>query len=482
VDTARRGRLIVQAAASGSAPSWPAAALLALAAVVPLLWPGDAPFINDEPQLIANALAANAEGRLAPMGLQGTFGLAYGPLPTWVYQGLVLVDTDLVHVAAVHAALMTATTAAALWWLGRTLALPPAFAAVPLLSPYFWFYARTLWDNTLLLPLAALAYAGYAAFLARGTRGGLRLAVAAMLAMPLVHLMSASLLAPLGLHLLVVHRRALREEAVALAGLVAVSLWLAWPYWRYLASPHPASPPPARVIDGWLFPLLGARLLGSRELAYFYGPEPVSGPLFAATALVSAVAFLLAWAGAGLAATAVVRAWRTGAWSPRAHLAGLSLAALACQAVVHGTSAKFEHPHYQNGTWIATVLLAWLAVDALARRGAAGRLAAAGGTGALVLANAAAVATLAVRLHDRGGTREAYGPTLANQQQVARAMARYAADSPVENRVAMWARFPHTLATLRQLHPSAGAAPRAALRLDYASPDPRSGAIQLRVR
>ena len=65
------------AAASGNAPSWPAAALLALAALVPLLWPGDAPFINDEPQLIANALAANAEGRLAPVGLQGTFGLAY---------------------------------------------------------------------------------------------------------------------------------------------------------------------------------------------------------------------------------------------------------------------------------------------------------------------------------------------------------------------------------------------------------------------
>jgi len=34
---------------------------------------------------------------------------------------------------------------------------------------------------------------------------------------------------------------------------------MAWPYWQYLATPRPASPPPERVAAGWPFPLLRAR-------------------------------------------------------------------------------------------------------------------------------------------------------------------------------------------------------------------------------
>ena len=67
-----------------------ALAALILAGLVPLVWPGDIPFINDEPQLIASAVNANQDHRLAAMGLLGTFGLFYGPAPTWVYQVLVL--------------------------------------------------------------------------------------------------------------------------------------------------------------------------------------------------------------------------------------------------------------------------------------------------------------------------------------------------------------------------------------------------------
>ncbi len=148
---------------------WAVGALV-FAALVPLLWPGDVPFIHDEPQLVAKAVAANAEGRLAPLGLLGTFGVTYGPLPVWMYQALLWVTHDLVPVALAHAALMAFVSAGALWSLARTLGLWPGFAAVPLLTPYFWFYARVMWDNTLLLPLAALAYAGYAAFLGAAIR------------------------------------------------------------------------------------------------------------------------------------------------------------------------------------------------------------------------------------------------------------------------------------------------------------------------
>src|SRR4051812_35165921 len=50
------------------------------------LWPGSTPWTSDEPHLIAAALRANQAGRLATLGLHGSFGVAYGPLPTQIYQ------------------------------------------------------------------------------------------------------------------------------------------------------------------------------------------------------------------------------------------------------------------------------------------------------------------------------------------------------------------------------------------------------------
>ena len=464
------------------AARWALAALL-LAALVPLLWPGDVPFIHDEPQLMAKAVAANAEGRLAPLGLLGTFGVTYGPLPVWMYQALLWVTHDLVPVALAHAALMAFVSAGALWSLARTLGLWPGFAAVPLLTPYFWFYARVMWDNTLLLPLATLAYAGYAAFLARDSVRGLGLAAACVFAVPLVHLMGLSLVTPLVLHALVARGRALRAHAAGLVALGAAVGWLAWPYWSSLAAPRAETPAAASTWLGWIFPLQGARLLGSGGLDYFVGAETVGGLVFAAADVIALAPYLLVWSGIGVAVSAVARAVRAGAWDARAHLAALALAALVMQAVVHGVSGKFEHPHYQNGTWIATVLLAWMAVDALARRTGGPAMAAA--TTLLVLAtNATAVATLVVRLHEGRGTRNAvYGPVLAEQQEVARLLAPLAPDSPLDMRVDLWIRFPGTLATLRSLQPApAGERPRAQIVVDYATRDPRRADVRVIVR
>lgn len=460
-----------------------AMAAVIVAMTVPLVWPGDVPFIHDEPKLLTLAAAANADGELAPLGLLGTFGFTYGPLPVWLYQGLLATTRDLVSVAFVHAGVMSVITGAALWMLARALGLWAGFAAVPLVTPYFWFYARVLWDNTLLLPLAALAYAGYAAFLARGSAAGLRVAAIAVLAVPLVHLMGLSLVVPLVLHALVVRFSEVRRHALSLVAIAAAAVWLAWPYWRYLAGPRAEVPRAAVSAAGWIFPLAGARLLGSQGLDYFYGPGIVDGPVFTAASWLSIVPYLLVWGGIAVAMARVRDAWRTSTWSPRTHMASIALASLVMQAVVHGLSGKFEHPHYQNGTWIATVLLAWLAVDALASRASTRRLAVAV-TGLVLATNAATLATLAWRIHEGRGVRnDLYGPSLAEQQTVARMLAPLAPDSPLETRVDLWVRFPDTLATLRALQPApAGERPRANVVLDYASADPRRADVRVIVR
>jgi hypothetical protein len=454
-------------------------ALLIAACVIPVVWPGDISFINDEPMLIINAVRANAAGRLAETGLVGTFGFTYGPFPTWVYQALTTLSHDLVIVAALHAMLVTAATAVGLWWLSRSLGLWPWFAAVPLLSPYFWFYARVLWDNPFLIPLGTLAVAGYAASLTTNSAWGFRVAVVAAIAMLLVHLMSLALVVPLGIHLLAIRRRALWSQRLSVAAMITVAGVTAWPYWQTLADRgDPATLGPRA--SGLLFPFSGARLLSARGLEYFFGRQPVEGWLLNSAAVVSSIADVMLWIGIGVAAWWIARAIRSRDWTPRTHLAAILLAALACQAVVSAVSGKFDHPQYHNGTWIAFTLLSWFAVDAATKQRSAIRWSGPVATALLAAALLVSVATVAVRLHRTRGTREVYGPTLGNQQQVARTLARYAPGSRVTARVDLYTRYPHTLAVLRELNPGSGTdRPRRSLEIRYASNDQASGAIEV---
>jgi hypothetical protein len=458
-------------------------ALLVAACVIPVIWPGDISFINDEPMLIINAVRANAAGRLAETGLLGTFGFTYGPFPTWVYQALTALSHDLVVVAAIHAALMAVTTAAGLWWLSRSLGLWPWFAIVPLLSPYFWFYARVLWDNPFLIPLGTLAVAAYAVVLAEDSAWGLRITIVAMIAMLLVHLMSLALIVPLSIHLLVVRGRVLWKQRLSVAVIVLIGLAIARPYWQTLVEPPgtPATLGPSA--SGLLYPLSAARLLSASGLDYFFGPGPVRGLVLTAAAALSLIAYVLFWGGIALAAWRIALAIRSRTWTPRTHVAAILLAALACQAVMSAATGKFDHPQYHNGTWIALVLLAWFAVDVTVRQQRVVGCIARAATGILAGALIVAVATVAVRLHRTRGTRDVYGPTLGNQQHVARTLARYAPGSHVTAHVALYGNYPYTLAVLRELNPGSGNdRPWRSLDIRYVSGNPASGAIKVVAR
>ena len=459
-----------------------ALATLAFVCVLPVIWPGDIPFINDEPMLIINAVRANAAGRLAESGLVGTFGFTYGPFPTWVYQALTAISHDLVLVAALHAALISVATAGALWWLSRSLGLWAWFAAVPLLSPYFWFDARVLWDNPFLIPLGALAVAGYAANLTSESTWGLRVAVAAMMAILLVHLMGIALVAPLAVHM-TVRWRAVIKHRLSVGAILATGVVLAWPYWQWIVTHRAPAATMGPSGGGLLLPLVGARVLSAQELDYFFGPGPARGAALRLAAAVSGIVYALAWGGIAVAVGRIVQAVRHREWSPRAHLATILVAAPACQAIVHAMAGKFEHPQYHNGTWIATTLLAWLAVDFVVEWRSPFRWSAVAATALLAGALLVAVATIAGRLHRTHGTRLVYGPTVANQQRIARELARYSPRSRVVTHVDLYDRYPLTLAVLRELNPGEGGdRPERDLEVRYATDDPSSGAIAVVAR
>jgi hypothetical protein len=433
--------------------------------------------------LIINAVHANTARHLAEAGLPGTFGFTYGPLPTWIYQALTAITHDLVTLTVLHAVLIMTATAVALLWLSRSLRLWPWFVIVPLLSPYLWFYARLLWDNPFLIPIGAFAIAGYAAHLTSDSVWGLRIAIAAMIGVALIHLMSVALIVPLSLHMLAVRRGRLWTYRWSVAIVVLAGIIFAFPYWRLLAlhgGPVRVSGASDLSLDGLMLPLLDARLLSAHQLDYFFGPGPVAGSPFAIAGAVSGAVYVMAWTGMALAAWQTWRAIQTRQWTPRTHIAAILLGTLACQAIIGGLSGKFEHPQYSNGTWIASVLLAWLAADFIVTRRSGLRWAAIAATALTAVALFVATITVEERLHYTHGTREIYGPTIANQQRVARMLAQFPTDAHVDVSIDLYQRYPHVLTVLRELNPGRddGAAPRS-LEIRYASEDPASGGIQL---
>jgi hypothetical protein len=486
------------------------AAMATIAVVaLPLVFPGDAPWINDEPRLIAEALRLNRDGHLASVGLTGTASVGYGPLPIWIYQLLLSVSHDPVVLTVWHAALFMAATALALWWLARSTGLPPLFIPIVLLSPYVWFYSRLLWDNTFCIPLGACAVAGYASWLERDSRIGVAAAIAASIGLLLTHLMAAALVLPLAIHALAFRGRAVwRHRSVAFTA-VALGAAVAWQYGRYLTSLTPA--PFAGVSwAGVVFPLTGGRLLTAHGLAYFFGATALDAGVlsFLVTAAdwISSVGYALVWIGLAIAANRVARERDAGlkscATMPRPDtglkscatmtrltsgatatrlkssatqnaLAGIAIAAVVVQMAIDGISGKVFHPHYHSGTWIAFAVLAWFATDALVHRPWGLVVPIAHG-----VSLAAVVVFLIARLHATGGTRELYGPTLANQVDVARRLSQYDSAAPISIEVVHYQRYPHALASLRALTTHTGGSNRP-LAIRYASADARDGTIEL---
>lgn len=442
--------------------------LLCVLGCVPLLWPGDAPFINDEPLLIRKALRHLQAGALAGSGIEGTKGVVYGPLAIWIYTLLLSITRDLTAVVALRALLCTAATAWGILILCRVdRTLRPVLGALALLSPYLWFYSRLLWDNTFQIPLAVLSLGAYASFCARPAAWRLALALSGLCGMFLLHLMSLSLIVPVLGHCLWFHRGWLRANRRAAVGLVLLCVALVSPYLLALArSALSASQkvaelagagaagsgpaPPLLRWEGWVFPLLGGRLFSAQGLDYFFGEGWARGPLRALAAL-TWVGLPLVWAGVLLCAARVRRWHRAG--RPRSaevgaevHLSLLALGALGCMVLQNGIMQAFGHPHYYSATWVCFFYFLWTALSAAGRAG----MVLAGVYG---VALAGVLGAILVTVHRDGGNQEMHhGTALQHQIEVVRALDRYHPDSPVRTTVSNFVQFPHGLKVLREVY------------------------------
>jgi len=442
--------------------------LLVLLGSVRLVFPGDTHFINDEPQLIARALEDNAAGRLTTHGLRGTRGMDYGPLPIWIYRGLLLLSHDLLTIVLLRTLLVTTLTATALVWLARTCPfLLPAAGALAFVSPYLWLYSRDLWDNSFNIPFVALAFAAYVAFCREHRTANLVVAAFGCVAAFLTHLMSLPLCAAIGLHFVLFEREWIRRHVRQAVVLGAACAGVAAPYLAHLASGSGGN---ALLSSGkwrsFFFAIAGGRFFTATGLDYFLGEARLFGEgtlLHAAELMLislTCLAFpLIAW-GAWRSFRVVTSRDTTRASREAFAPAFVALTTLVLHVALAWSHRLTEHPHYYNACWIAFLFCLWWGVSECSRRGW-GRIL----CGTYAVALTVMLVAVPLHLHRTQGNRELhYGPTLANQLEIARQLnalsATLSSDVPLTPIARHPGEFPHALAVLRRLEATRQPTPR----------------------
>ncbi len=431
--------------------------------IVPLLWPGDAPWIDDEAQLMHMALHSKNTGEIATHGLTGTRGAVYGPFPTWIYTLLLHLSNDIVEIVRLRAALVTLLTALAIFWIALNCsALRPSVGALALLSPYLWFYSRNLWDNSFLIPLSALLVAAYISFCAKPAVWKSWIIGICVAFMVLTHFMCVALIVPILAHIVWLHRQWIRGHVWTLGAQFALISILSERYVMYVRSHagFAVKIPDVSGWPGWIFPFLGGRFFSFYGVDYFFGENwfssttPASSIGILLFGLFTWCALALVWVGMGMAVMRVWRHFRSNVESKPFHgdadfhLSFLSLAVTVSQCLLNGWMRTYTHPHFFNTTWICFYYFFWTAFSNLPRERLwrAGRF-------LYVLAMAACLGFLISSIHRTGGNQQIhYGPALQAQINIVRKLNAYHEESQISAQVLNSTVYEHSLNALGQFY------------------------------
>jgi hypothetical protein len=443
--------------------------LVVLALGLIVLWPADVSWLMDEPRLIGAAWHANHDGRIAVGGLYGNFGIRYGPLPTQIYQLLLLVTHDPITLVVLRSLLCAGATAVGLLWLARTLDLPRWFVAGLLVSPYVAAYQRVLWDASFTMPISALALAAFVDFLHTHRRWSLRLCTLLSVLLPTIHPQSLPLAVAVLGWLAWQHRAAWWEDRRLFLWLGVTFLVLNGFYIGQLAgqlftrltgSVQKGYPGGGSHLISALAPFRGGSLLSGAD--HLDGLARIVAPPWLHTAAQAGVLLFypLAWLGI---ATAVREAWNAirtrqqsgnAPWKPQPQqeFSLVLVAALIFQALLFGAMRIPSAPQYFFGTFALHAAIALLGVNALRKW----RVSLPVG-GLYVMASALLTLEAAISIHQHGYEKPLW-PTLASSLRVARSLNEFS-NTAVPTDVSVYRRAPQALRTLRLLLPDAGGSP-----------------------
>ncbi|OGO05161.1 MAG: hypothetical protein A2Y73_04520 [Chloroflexi bacterium RBG_13_56_8] len=142
------------------------AGVLAFAAILRMGWPGVNSFSFDEARVSLLALQMVRLGEFARVGMQSSAGPPNFPAAVWIFSLPFAISSD-PSVASLFVGFLGTLAVAGVWWMARQVWDPWAALSAALLlagSPFAIFYARNIWGQSLLIPLAvAWAIAGFVA-------------------------------------------------------------------------------------------------------------------------------------------------------------------------------------------------------------------------------------------------------------------------------------------------------------------------------
>jgi hypothetical protein len=460
---------------------------LAIAAVlcgtIPLFWPADVPWINDEPALLASAWNVVHKMEIPTHGLSGSAGLTYGPVPILIYSLALLVTHNLVLLVVLRAFFFMLAIGVAVWWLARMCPmLNPPVGTLALLSPYYWFYSRVLWDNPLLIPFSALTLVTYLSFCQTQRPWKVWLVGLGMVLMLQTHLMCLPLLASILFHFLWQHRSWAVKHIWNCLTMVIIGSITCLPYLVYAAQQRAethATTADWRIAP-WFSPLMGGRFFSAVGLDYFlgggwqnHGRLPVLLWILTGVSALGLVGF---WIG-------LAEAWRflmknrgsPGGKPLEFHLWSVVCLALLLQVILNGVTGRGYHPHYYNGMSFCAFTLVWLAYSRVRNDRWRWSLA-----GLHAMALLVVLLSIIWRIHQtQGNTNSHYGPTLRTQLEVLQEINSQDLQTGVRLEALPYRYFPHAFSVLQTFYPLhvSTNAPVRHLVIRYA--DPQAGAGRL---
>jgi hypothetical protein len=433
--------------------------LLVLLAFLPtLLFPGDTPWIFDEPAEVALALQSNQQHRLASHALSGNFRIQYGPMPIQLNQLLLLVSHDPRVLIFLRATIVAALTALSLLWLGRTLRLPIYFAPIILISPNIWLWTRQPWAAFLVTPLSILAIAAYASYLKIRCGWSLAITIAAAFAMPLIHPqsipLSAILLAAIAWH-------ARRDLWLHKGKIILPVIVLALLNYQYVKDTiHNLSIPDALAQGHPSHTSRIAAFLGAFQSARLITPHAFESPLSTNPNVVT----LAQWVGL-LPVPLTMLGLLLSLWTiiqSRLHpspvddsgradvvLSFVLLLIFLAHAIFAAATRLPPSPHYQFGLFGPTILAIWFALQRLSSRYFIRA------TVLSLYAASIALFTLGtmIHVHLHGWPPNQLSPTLNEQINLLHDLNRFPNDSAWTTVSVYMMDPPHALLALRLLYP-----------------------------
>lgn len=404
-------------------------------------------FIRDEPLFLMKAIESNQIGEWFTLGLKGKMGIHYGPIAMLYFKFLIFLSKDIFTLHLLNTFFVTFMTIVGSYFLFvRSLKLSKWLIPIVLLSPYFWFYSRNLWDNSINIPLGIMCLGFFTTFLKEKKPIYALFFTVLLNCMVQVHLMSLAFVAPILLSYLFFYRHWIIEKIKYSLGILVVNALVAFPYLKYLLSVDGLQA--SQGVGGSraiFFPFFSGRVFSLFDYSYFLG-KGWHKNLFTGSEFLIGPFMVVSWIAFPLVYFGLYQIFKKrNLDESNKILLIVSISTFVLHLILCFMSNLYTHPHYYNGVIALTVMLFGIGLNKLLESNIK-----------VVSIYALSLFIGIVSIHSyvdiHGGSRKLhYGHTLKDLNTAAQKITQLKQDGVVERKTFHTEKFPEGIDTIVKL-------------------------------